>query len=126
MPTDYKALFAQRLKKYMDMKGFTRPELIERMKVSSATASDWCNGKKLPRMDKIEAIASWLGVETSDLLEAKPVPDAYYLNDEAKELAQFLFENPEYKVLFDASRKVSKEDIGFVKEMLDRMRGDSE
>ena len=48
----------------------------------------------------------------------------YYLNNEARELAQFMFENPEYKVLFDASRKVKKEDIAFVKEMIDRVRGD--
>ena len=49
---------------------------------------------------------------------------AITLNDDARELAQFMFENPEYKVLFDASRKVKKEDIEFVKQMIDRMRGD--
>ena len=44
----------------------------------------------------------------------------YYLDDDAKDMAQFLYENPDYKVLFDASRKVKKEDIEFVKQMLDR------
>ena len=29
------------------------------------------------------------------------IPDSYYLNPEARDMAQFLFENPEYKVLFD-------------------------
>ena len=46
------------------------------------------------------------------------IPDSYYLNPEARDMAQFLFENPEYKVLFDASRKVKPEDIQFVKEMI--------
>ena len=46
--------------------------------------------------------------------------------EKARELAEFMFKNPEYKVLFDASRKVKKEDIGFVKEMIDRMRGSSD
>ena len=32
-----------------------------------------------------------------------------------------MYENPDYKVLFDASRKVKKEDIEFVKEMIDRL-----
>ena len=45
----------------------------------------------------------------------------YYLDDDARDMAQFLYENPDYKVLFDASRKVKKEDIQFVKEMIDRM-----
>lgn len=45
------------------------------------------------------------------------------LNDEAKDLAEFLFKNPDYKVLFDASRKVKPKDIEFVKNMIDRMNG---
>ena len=47
--------------------------------------------------------------------------NVYYLDDDARDMAQFLYENPDYKVLFDASRKVKKEDIQFVKEMIDRM-----
>ena len=47
------------------------------------------------------------------------IPDSYYLNPEARDMAQFLFENPEYKVLFDASRKVKPEDIQFVKEIIE-------
>ena len=50
----------------------------------------------------------------------------YYMNNDARDMAQFLFENPEYKVLFDASRKVKKEDIDFVKQMIDRVRGNSD
>jgi transcriptional regulator with XRE-family HTH domain len=83
--------------------------------------SNWINGLKLPRMGKIEMLADYLGVEKSDLLEEK---DRYYINDDARDLAQFLFENPDYRVLFDASRKIKKEDIEFVKQMIDRMTGE--
>lgn len=38
------------------------------------------------------------------------IPDSYYLNPEARGMAQFLF---------DASRKVKPEDIQFVKEMIE-------
>ena len=63
--------------------------------------------------------------ETKDALAEKHSADesAYYLDDDAKDLAEFMFNNPEYKVLFDASRNVSKEDIEFVKQMIDRMSG---
>ena len=47
---------------------------------------------------------------------------SYYYNLEARELAQFLYENPDYKVLFDASRNVKKDDIEFVKQMLDKFK----
>ena len=46
--------------------------------------------------------------------------ESYYLDEDAREAAEFLHKNPDYKVLFDASRKVKKEDIEFVKQMLDR------
>jgi hypothetical protein len=52
--------------------------------------------------------------------------DVYYLDDDARDMAQFMYENPEYKVLFDASRKVKKEDIQFVKEMIDRMSNNND
>lgn len=44
----------------------------------------------------------------------------YYLDPEAREFAEFLFHNPEYKVLFSAARDVKKEDLAFVKDLLDR------
>ena len=50
-----------------------------------------------------------------------PEKDSYYLDDDAREMAQFMFDNPEYKVLFDATRKVKKEDIEFVKDFIERL-----
>ena len=49
--------------------------------------------------------------------------DTYYDNDEVKEFANFLKDNPEYRVLFDAARKVKPKDIEFVRQMIERMKG---
>lgn len=35
----------------------------------------------------------------------------YYFYDEAKQYAQFLYDNPEHRVLFDAARNVKPEDL---------------
>ena len=45
----------------------------------------------------------------------------YYLDPEAAEIAQELFERPELKVLFKASRKVSAEDIKVIQNMVDAL-----
>ena len=120
-----KQLFASNLKYWLKQRDKTQADLSRYMKVSSATTSDWCNGYKMPRTDKIQSICSWLGLELDDLLKERD-PNTkdvnYYMNDDARELAEFLFNNPEYKVLFDASRKVKKEDIQFVKDLMDRMQ----
>lgn len=119
---EYKITFSNNLRYYLELNEKSQAELCEYMNVSSATVSDWCNGKKMPRMDKIQTICNWLRIEKSDLLEDKKSKNSsYYLFDDAKELAEFLYTNPEYKVLFDATRKVKKDDIQFVKEMIDRM-----
>lgn len=121
---EYRKIFVKRLKYYMDINGKTQMDLMRDLGLSSSTVSNWCTGTKLPRMGKIQMLADYFGINKSDLIEDKAVasPDQiYYLNDDAREMAQFMYENPEYKVLFDASRKVKKEDILFVKEMIDRL-----
>ena len=118
----YKTIFSKNLKKYMELNGKTQIDLINDLGFNKSAVSTWCNGTRLPRMDKVDALAKYFGISRSDLIEEKAeIAESYYLNDDAKELAQFLFDNPEYKVLFDASRKVKREDIEFVKTFNDYM-----
>lgn len=114
-----KEVFARNLRKYLEANDKQPVDIVNDLGIPFSTVSNWVNGTKLPRMGKVEMLAQYLGIQKSDLLEEK-VDAPYYLNDETRELAQFLFENPEYRVLFDASRKVKKEDIEFVKELIDR------
>ena len=79
--------------------------------------------------DRMKRIADYLEVNVSDLMKGTAVQnigqrDEYYWNEDARELAQFLMENPAYKELFDASRKVKASDIAIVKQLLDRFGGD--
>lgn len=78
------------------------------------------------QQSKIELFASVFHVAPGDLMGwdeiDTPIEDnSYYINEDARDIANFMFRNPEYKVLFDATRKVKKEDIEFVKQMIDRM-----
>lgn len=118
------AIIAKNLTKFLNRSGKSQIDLADYMEVSQATVSNWCKGLKLPRMDKIDKICSFFGINRSELMNDDSDTPQYYLNDDARDLAQFMFENPEYKVLFDASRRVKREDIEFVKQMIDRMRGD--
>ena len=46
----------------------------------------------------------------------------YYLDPEAAEIAQEVQQRPELKILFDASRKVSADDLELVINMIDRLK----
>ena len=119
-----KRIFTRNLNSYIEASGKTQLEIAKSIGVSPQTFNTWCKGIAIPRMGKVQALADYFHINKSDLIEDKSnsnEEDTYYLNDDARDMAQFLYENPDYKVLFDASRKVKKEDIEFVKEMIDRM-----
>lgn len=118
-----KKVFSMNLKRLLELNGRQAADIVRDLKVPFSTVSNWMNAQKMPRMGNIEMLAEYLHCEKSDLIEDKGehVPESYYLNDEAKDLAEFLFHNPQYRVLFDASRKVRPEDIEFVLQMIDRM-----
>ena len=123
--TELRKIFANSLNYYLSINGFSQADMARHMHVSTATVAQWCTGKTMPRIDKIQSLCNWFGIEKSSLLEEEThdPEEKYYMNAEARDMAEFLFKNPEYKVLFDASRKVKPEDIDFVKRMMDRMRG---
>lgn len=109
--------------------GFTQQEIADKLGISRSTIGMYETGAREPDYTTLETIADFFNVDIDYLLgrtnKTTVLPESvYYLNDDARDLAQFMFENPEYKVLFDASRKVKKDDIEFVKQMIDRMRGD--
>lgn len=68
---DNKNVFASNLKKYMEVNGRSRNDISEALGISYFTVSDWVNGKKYPRMDKVEMLANYFGVQKSDLIEEK-------------------------------------------------------
>lgn len=113
--------FAEMLKYYLMMNNKTQSDLVNDLGFDKSTVSNWCAGLRVPKVDVIIDIANYLHVNVGDLIEDNRNEDTYYLDDDARDMAQFMYENPEYKVLFDASRKVKKEDIDFVKRMIDRM-----
>ena len=114
------------IKLWRERRNLKQSELAEELGISDKTVSSWEINRTEPKMGMIEKICSVLNCKKTDIIgsDENDISSPYYLNDDARELAQFMFENPEYKVLFDASRKVKKEDIEFVKQMIDRMRGD--
>lgn len=68
-----KDIFANNLKKQMELKGVSRNDICKALEISYFTVSDWVNGKKYPRMDKIEKLAEYFGIPKSDLIEEHKV-----------------------------------------------------
>lgn len=68
---EYKKIFSQNLKHYMNLHNKNQMDLMNDLSLSSSTVSNWCTGLKLPRMDKVQMLADYFGILKSDLLESK-------------------------------------------------------
>ena len=68
---DNKNIFANNLKRQMELKGVSRNDICNALGISYFTVTDWVNGKKYPRMDKVEMLANFFGILKSDLIEDK-------------------------------------------------------
>lgn len=68
---DNKNVFASNLKRYMKERGKSRKDIAEALNISYYTITDWVNGKKYPRMNRVEELAHFFGILKSDLIEEK-------------------------------------------------------
>ena len=55
----------------MSLNNKTQVDLINDLGFNKSAVSTWCNGTRLPRMDKVDALAKYFGIRRSDLIEDK-------------------------------------------------------
>ena len=116
---EMRRLFANNLRYYLNLNGYTQADMARYMKVSTATTAKWCTGVTMPRVDKIQSLCNWFGIEKSDLLDSKVSNKSdttsdkleWYDDPETAKLAQELHDNPDLRILLDASRDLPPEKL---------------
>ena len=66
-----KIVFSNNLRSLMEARGKDRKQVCNDLGFKYTTFTDWYNGNKYPRIDKIELLADYFGVLKSDLIEDK-------------------------------------------------------
>ena len=69
-----KEILSKNLKKYIEKSGKDRRELANIWGFPYSTVSEWVNGRKYPRIDRIEIMADYFGILKSDLIEEEKEP----------------------------------------------------
>lgn len=119
------------IKGLRESKGITQEQLADALEVSRGTIGMWETGKRKPGQDLYEKIADMFNVDMDFLYGRTSIKKArhydesgneyipsYYLNEETQAIAQEIFENPELRALFDASRNATPEDLEIVKNLI--------
>lgn len=105
-----KAIMAENIQRLMDSRGIDRNKICADLGFKYTTFTDWVKGNTYPRIDKIEMMAKYFGVNKSELIE-KHTESGYYTNKDAAEFAEYLRTRPNARLLFSAAKDISKEDL---------------
>ena len=96
-----KEIMSENLKYYISRSNKDRRELAEIWGFPYSTVTEWINGKKYPRIDRIEVMADYFGILKSDLIEdkrnEKPAQEDE-LSENIKKLVDFAKSVPDDKV----------------------------
>ena len=66
MESPIRSVFHHNLVRLITARGTTNKEIADFMGVSPTTVGNWKSGKKIPRMDKIDKLCTFFGVERTD------------------------------------------------------------
>lgn len=70
-----KQIMANNIKFYLNKSGKTQKEICKDLGIAETTFSGWVRAVTYPRIDKIEKMANYFGIEKSDLVEDKTKKD---------------------------------------------------
>jgi transcriptional regulator with XRE-family HTH domain len=119
--TYYRQVFANNLKHYIQEKGVTQKEVAEALNMSQGAFSDWMSLRRYPRMDAVQKLAEFFGIEKSDLVEDQSVKNKYYVGKEFKKLEEVMKTSPESIELHLSIEQLSPENKILVKALVDTL-----
>lgn len=109
MPDNAREIFVRNLRYLMNARGISQADICRELGMSSTTVSDWCTGKKYPRVDAMQRLADLLGVLFSTL-----TTEGGLQGFEDQQRIEELHENPTLRLLFDKQRRLDETDLNAV------------
>ena len=106
MPDNAREIFVRNLRYLMNARGISQADICRELGMSSTTVSDWCTGKKYPRVDAMQRLADLLGVLFSTLTAESGLQDF-----EDQQRLEALHQNPKLRMLFDKQRTLTDSDL---------------
>ena len=91
---EQREIFATNLKRIMEKRGITQADIVDKLGITSSTASDWVNARKYPRVDKMQMLAELLKVSLTDLRDRHDAQQEEEKQIEAAKVALFKGDGP--------------------------------
>lgn len=99
------------IKKWREARNLTQSDLADLLGISDKTVSSWEINRTEPKMRFIEKISIALKCKTTDIIGinelTEPDADYYNINDETKQIAKEIFDNPDLRMILNMARYIS-------------------
>ena len=119
-----KQIFAQNFNYYLSINNKTQSNVVEDLKITASTVSDWANGKKYPRVDKMQMLADYFGILKSDLTEEHQEAKLADGDIELQEYLEELKNRSEMRMLFSLAKGATKEDVMQAVKIIEALKKD--
>lgn len=108
-----------KVKALCEERGITVYKLEKALGLANGSVKHW--DTSMPSGDKILALSRYFNVKPEYFLIEENEPE-YYIDPKVSEMMQEIKDNPNFRLLFDASKKLKEDDIKFILEMIERMK----
>lgn len=107
----------------LEQRGVSASDVAKATGITASTFTAWKKGTSQPNTQKMIKLAEYFGVPVEYLMTGEmPTGEGYYIDEDTAEVAQALFESKDMRLLFDAARDASPEDLQMVAQLLERLK----
>lgn len=123
--------FGENLKRIRKERRITQSEISKAVGVERSSIGKYETADVIPSIDVLKKIAEFFGVsvdylvngEKENISQKEDAEEQYYIDNEVQRIAQEIHDDQDLRILFSASRNLNKEDIKFVVDMVERLKG---
>lgn len=86
---ELRVIFSDNLNYWTKVRDKRQDDIVRKFDLSSSTVSTWFTGSRMPRMNSIQKLADFLGIDKSDLIEERKSKVAEWTSDELRQIEDF-------------------------------------
>lgn len=117
---EQKRILSKNLKHFIEKSGKEQKQIAIELGYNVTTFNQWVVGKAIPAVTILHVVAKYFGVSLEELVNEN---EGYYERTDTAQMAQKLFEDSNYRILFDAAKDSKPEDIQMAADLLKRLKG---